>query len=133
MSRSFVIISEKNHKENETFLFYVQLDGNETQLTQLSSILERADYDELYGGDFSEVHIHLETRLPEELVDGIINTHRKMSIYNYYNMFTKCTGTFKCPFDESVNDKDAYEIARNVDEIFYSAKIEEMFRALRIN
>lgn len=121
----FVPFIEKNTKENETFVFYLQWTGNEEQLTLLNKAIEKACYDDIYG-DCSIVTMDINTKIPESAVD--IHT-RIQSLNGYHKMFTKCIGKFHCPDD--IDSTDEYEMATLLDETFYSCKIKKMFSGYR--
>lgn len=119
----FVVFYEKNRKENEVFVFYLQWTGNEAEITKLNAIMSKALYDDMYG-DYSQVHLDLNVKLPESHVDS----HCKLSDMNgYHRMFTKCVGKFTCPFTADDEALDEYETAKCLDETFYSCRIRTMF------
>jgi hypothetical protein len=119
----FVIFYEKNYKANEIFIFYLQWTGNEEELTNLQKFTTKALYDDMYG-DYSSVYIDLSTKIPESAVD----IHCKLRDMNgHHRLFTKCTGKFRCPFDEEDEKRDEYEMATLMDETFYSCHIKDYF------
>jgi hypothetical protein len=122
-SAEFVVFYEKNHKENELFIFYLQWTGNEEELTKLHKFVSKARYDDM-DGDYSQVKLDLSVKLPQSAVDLHCRLH---DMNNYFNLFTKVTGMFKCPFGEKDEDMDEYETAKRIDEIFYSCNIRDMF------
>jgi hypothetical protein len=127
-SLEFVTFIEKNHKENETFIFFLQWTGNQSELRLLESATNKALLDDMYG-DYVEVHLDASARLSEATVDQMC---RVSDTNNYHPMFTKCTGTFKCPLtEEKIETEDEYLLARTLDESFYSCKIEQMFSNYR--
>jgi hypothetical protein len=120
----FVMFFEKNHKENELFIYYLQWNGNEEELTKLNTILSKALYDDMYG-DYSFVMMDINTKIPESAVD----IHCKVRDPNgYWKLFTKCTGKFIYPFDEEDLEEDEYELATLMNLTFRSCKITKMFR-----
>jgi hypothetical protein len=120
----FVPFIEKNTKENETFVFYLQWTGNEEQLTLLDEAIRKSCC-HFMDGDYSLVTMDINVKIPESAVD----IHTKLKHFNaFHNLFTKCTGTFSCPITrEIIDSKDEYEIASYLDEIFYTCKIMKMF------
>lgn len=113
----FLVIYETNHKENETFIHYCQWTGNENELNKLIQLIEKADYEELWGGDYSSVWVARNKCIPESAVDAHIGLDDPNG---YSKMFVKHTGTFKCPkIDESLNE---YELARELDQLFYGGR-----------
>jgi hypothetical protein len=120
MAREFVAFIEQNHKENETFVFYLQWTGNEDALTRLEESVENAMYDDM-DGDYSSFSMDTSVKLTEDAVKQMC---RLKKFGTYSRMFTKCTGVFKCPFDERVS-------AEELDSIFYACKIERMFSEYR--
>lgn len=121
----FVAFFEKNHKENEVFMFYLQWTGNETELTKLETFVSKANYEYMYGGHFSQVSMDLSVKLPESVVD--MHCKVKCPMNDYYRMFTKCKGKFYCPFDSEDEELDEFELAKRMDETFYSTRIRNMF------
>lgn len=125
--REFVAFFEKNSKENETFIFYLQWTDNEDEIKLLETVVSRACYDEM-DGHYVMIAIDTSVRLPESVVD----THCRIryTVNSYHSMFTKCVGKFKCPLTseqiESVSD-DGTEMACLVNETFYSCRIKNMF------
>lgn len=127
-SLEFVSFIEKNHKENETFIFFLQWTGNEAELRLLERATNKALLDDMYG-DYVEVHLDASARLSEATVDQMC---RVKNTNNYHRMFTKCTGTFKCPLtEEEIETTDEYLLARTLNESFFSCKIEQMFSNYR--
>ena len=122
----FVVFYERNHKENETFLFYLQWTGNETELTRLATCLSEADFRELRG-DFVEVALDLGIKLPESVVDA--HCQLKHTLNAYHPMFTKCTGVFHCPLDHSEIglELNASDVAKLINENFFRCRIKRMF------
>ena len=120
----FVMFMERNHKENEMFCFYLQWNGNEEALTKLANFINQALYDDMIG-DYSEVSIDIDTKIPESAVD----LHCKIHDMNCFSrMFQKCVGQFKYPLDGYDPDKlDEIEIAKLCDETFFTCRISRMF------
>ena len=118
----FILIVETNHKENETFLHYCQWTGNEEELEKLVVMLEKADYDDLYGGDFSSFWFS-RTKVSESAVDE----HVKLEEFGSYSrMFQKHTGKFVCP--EFDGDTECpYNIANQIDRYFFACRLEDFF------
>ena len=56
---NFIIFKENNTKENESFIFFLQYDGNEEQLNKLNNIISKTDFDNLHGGDYSSFEIDI--------------------------------------------------------------------------
>jgi hypothetical protein len=124
----FIPFIEQNMKENETFIFYLQWTGNEEQLMLLNKGIEHACYDDIYG-DCSIVTMDINTKIPESAVD----IHKRIqSLNGYHKMFTKCIGTFTCPYnEETIESLDEFQMATLLDQTFYSCKIETMFSGYR--
>jgi hypothetical protein len=122
---TFIRFTEKNHKEHETFHFYLQWNGNEEALTLLQKIVDKSDDSEMYG-DCSTFTMDSTKQFTEEEV----NLFCKLPCSNdYHGMFTKCTGTFYCPFQ--MEDLLTDNTALLLDETFYPCKIERMFSEYR--
>ena len=122
----FVVFYERNHKENEIFVFYLQWTGNEAELTRLAACLSEADFSELHG-DFVEVALDLRVKLPESVVDT--HCQLKHTLNSFHPMFTKCVGVFRCPLDETdvAAEADACDVAKLIDENFFTCRIKRMF------
>lgn len=117
---------EKNTKENETFIYYLQWTGNEDALTRLEKLVEGASYDDLYGGDYSQVSLDTSIKIPQQVVDIQCNVHETINMY--HPLFTKCVGTFTCPISDKELEENEHERARILDEMFYPCKIVHMFK-----
>jgi len=123
-SLEFVVLYEKNHKENELFIFYLQWTGKEENITKLHKITSKAEYDDMYG-DYSWIGVDIDVKIPESAVD----LHCKLWDPNGYNrLFTKCTGKFIYPFDEEHIEMNEYELESLIDSTFYSCRIMNMFK-----
>lgn len=121
----FVVFYEKNYKEDELYIFYLQWTGNEEALRILERAVSKACYEDLYG-DYSMVHLDISVKLPESVVDAQCRLTNTMN--SYYQLFTKCVGKFNCPFTETyLENLDKYIIADLMDQIFYSCRIRHMF------
>ena len=94
-SIQFVMCEEHNHKENETFLFYMQWTGNEDAITLLHQAITKSDVSEMYG-DYSSFRMDL-TKITEDAVDQLC---KLKSSNGYHAMHTKCTGAFTSPITE---------------------------------
>ena len=116
----YIVIFERNHKEEETFLHYCQWTGNEEELGKLVKYIEKANYEELDGGDYSSIWVATNKRVPESAVDA----HVGLSDPNgYAAMFQKHKGKFTCPdFEIEAGDEEEYELARALDELFYGGQ-----------
>lgn len=122
---------EENTKEHEIFVYYLQWNGNEEQLTLLRDILSKQSWDDL-GCEHCKLSIDIEHKLTEQVVDTICRTHKGVSFNCYHKMFTKCLGKFYSPIKESdIEGLDEYEIGRLVDETFWTCKVPKMFSGYR--
>lgn len=90
---NFVKFTEHNDHEGEDWHFWLQLDGNETQLGALALNLNTFDDD----GESFELDL---TPVPESDVDVLVK-HGGQGYMNYQN---KVTGTFTCPKIEEYSD-----------------------------
>lgn len=127
----FVMALEKNTKENELFIYYVQWNGNEEELTKLFEILKKQSWDDLYG-EYCTMSLNITEKLPENIVDIICKSHREIDINCYHRMFSKCTGKFTNPIsEESVHGLDECQIASLVDQTFWSCRLPRMFSGYR--
>ncbi len=118
----YVMFMEKNHKEGDNFIFYLQYNGNEEEIVKLKNVVETANFDDLYG-DVSYFYIDTDNLISQSSVDEhIVNT----SFGNWGPMFQVCNGkmTFN---DEEYRELDASEIAKKLDEDFYHCRIKDLF------
>jgi len=118
---SFITFKENNNKENETFIFFLQYDGNEEQLKKLNDIISKTDFSDL-NGDYSTFEIEIETMISEEAVNQII----KVDLGCFSKLFNKCSGEFKFP-SELFEELNESEMAFKLDELFYACNITNYF------
>ena len=114
----YIIILEKNKKEDETYIFYCQWTGNELELEKLIHVIKTANAEDLY--DDVAIFEVSRTRIPESAV----NVHISIKDFgSYTNMFQKCEGTFTCPnFSE-----DPHEKAIGLDDKFFGGRLPKFF------
>ncbi len=132
----FIVIVERNFKEDETFVHYCQWQGNEQELEKLFAILDAKDDTELYG-DVSKFS-YSRHRLTESAVDE----HCGLGLGIFDKMFHKYVGIFKCPTFkkcEHCMEGDTYPprfnqtklaqwYARALDAYLYRGQLERYFR-----
>jgi hypothetical protein len=110
---TYVRFIENNDNEGETWNFWLQRDGNETQLARLNAYLQTANEDNPYEDEFSMTDDELTTTQVDLLVrfaeDGYMASHNKI------------TGRLELP-DDFESEKDA---ARH----FYKGDIRNFFTA----
>ena len=122
----FVTFTEHNHKENETFVFYLQWTGNEAALTLLQRAVDMSDIS-IMDGDYSSF-----TMNNEKIPESIVNQQCKLTTSNnFHRMYTKCTGTFACPLVDDYEDELKENTASLLDEMFYTCHIEKLFSDYR--
>lgn len=114
----FVPFTEENDWEGETWRFWLQLTGNETEIEKLANLLikqstgEDGEQQEIgYSLDLSDV---LEESQVQLLVDHAAGT-------SYLTSENKVTGTFTCPDEPD-------ETADPDDDPFYKGRITELFK-----
>lgn len=110
----FVKFTEHNENEGESWLFWLQLDGNEEQLRQLQSWIGTFDDD----GEFYELDM---TPVEEAMVDFAV---RHINNTTYINENNKVTGYFICPEVTPSDEGDGIEWL--IDH-FYKGNIERNF------
>ena len=121
---------EHNHKERETFVFYLQYTNNEASLKKLEEFIKSSDHSYM-DGDYSNFEIDLTVKFSEEMVDQ----HCKLPFGSYSHMFQKICGTFKYPFDDDYYDEETaprkmneFDKAKILDEYFFGCNIGGCFR-----
>jgi hypothetical protein len=111
---NFVKFTEINDHEGESWNFWLQLDGNKTQLKELESWLGTFDeYGESYKLDMEPV--------PEFEVDILV----KHSDSGYMQYENKIKGKFICPTPGSEEEENGY---RWLNDNFYKGDIKEYFK-----
>lgn len=118
---NFITFKENNNKENESFIFFLQYDGNEEQLNKLNDIISKTDFSDL-NGDYSNFEIDIKTMISENAVDQIT----KVKLGCFSRLFNKCSGEFKFPY-ELFEDLNESEMAFKLDELFYACSIRDYF------
>lgn len=120
----YVLFVEKNFKENETFLFYLQYTGNEKKIEKLSQALSKANY-EFLRGDYSEFCMSTSALISEQSV----HEHLCVHLGSYCSMFQVCKGHFTFDVDSLLLLSDT-GIAKALDENFFSCGISHFFNTL---
>jgi hypothetical protein len=94
----FVRLTEHNDNEGETWSFWLQANGNESQLEKLGDLLdEEAEEDDWEGFPYS---LDLEDEVSEYIVDALV----RYSSDGYYPDHTKVVGLLILPVDLEVDD-----------------------------
>ena len=118
---NFITFKENNNKENETFIFFLQYDGNEEQLNKLNDIISKTDFSDL-NRDYSNFEIDIETMISEDAVNQLT----KIDLGSFASLFNKCSGEFKFP-SELFEELNESEMAFKLDELFYGCSIRDYF------
>ena len=124
----FIVISEENHEQHETYLHYCQWTGNEESLTTLTNLMKEADYETVRDRPYSSFWFSL-IKVPESAV----NLHRLMSrdFSGMFDMFQKHTGTFVMPNFEinpsDLADPPSYQYGKMMDYYFYRGRLHHYF------
>lgn len=92
-NRTFVKFTERNEWEGETWVFWLQVDGNKPELLKLWNLLDSLDGDEDAEEPEFELQNWDEATLPEEHVDVLV----KHTGGGYMAAHTKVVGKFTCP------------------------------------
>lgn len=85
----FVQFTEINDHEGETWHFWLQLDGNEREITKLSDLLDEAAAEATFELDYTLTG-NIE---PENVVDKLV----QYADSGYMATHNKVTGKFTCP------------------------------------
>lgn len=123
----FIVFTEDNKKENETMVFFLQYDGNETMIDKLEQIICNTDFSEMEG-DYSIFNIRTNKKISRKSVLELAD----IDIGNYSSMFNICEGIFEFPYKE-FDTLDPTEKALKLDELFYACRIEKYFKKERNN
>jgi len=115
----YITFIERNHKENESFIMFLQWTGNEEMLTKLRDYIVSADPSNMCG-DYSEFEMDIKNKVSESTVNEMI----KLDYGSYSNMFQKASGKFVY---SALDEMDSEEKAHQLDEHFYHCKIRYYF------
>jgi hypothetical protein len=118
----YIVFAEKNYKENETFVFYLQYTGNEKKLEKFAKFLKKANYN-FMDGDYSTFSMQISAQISQQSV----NEHLRINLGSYDRMFQVCKGIFTFDLDTLENLSDI-EIANTLDELFYLCRICHYFK-----
>jgi hypothetical protein len=118
----FIIFKEDNKKEHETFIFFLQYDGNENIINTLKDIIESTDFSEM-DGDYSTFEINTHNKISEKTVEELCS----IQLGSYSDLFSECRGDFNFPYDDFEFLSDT-EKARKLDELFYACQIRNYFK-----
>ena len=91
----FVVFTIYNTKERESFIFYLQWNGNEENLNRLEALIDNADFS-CMDGDYIAIQLDTSVKIPESAVD--IHCKVKKTLSRYVHLFTKCVGQLDFPF-----------------------------------
>jgi hypothetical protein len=122
VENKYVMFLEKNFKEGDHFIFYLQYNSNEYEITKLKNILDKADFDELYG-DVSYFYIDTDNFISQiAVMEHVANK----TFGNWGPMFQVCNGkmTFN---DEEYKDLSPINLAKKLDTEFYHCRIKDLF------
>lgn len=117
----FVKFREYNDNEGESWNFWLQLDGNESELQDLDKLINTAEM----GGSES-FSLDMKNPIHESEVDILV----KHTEGGYMNDHNKVTGTFKCP-DIKINpewEEIPDEFFEELDDTFYKGDIARHFK-----
>ena len=117
----YITFQENNKKEYESFIFFLQYDGNEEHLKLLNNYINYADFSELYG-DYSTFEIDIDTLLDEETVENMC----KVRLGSFSRRFQICKGHFDLPYELFINSNET-ETARILDDLFFACQIRDYF------
>jgi hypothetical protein len=109
----FIKFTERNQHEGETWRFYLQVDGNEDQITKLRRLL--AGYNVK-----PSISYELDDQLLEETTVDALVEHGDDE--GYMPAHNKVVGRFVCPDD----------LGHRADEL-YKGSIEEFFTAVEVS
>ena len=123
----FIIFKEDNKKEHETFIFFLQYEGNERMINKLKDIIDSTDFSEMEG-DYSTFEINTQNKISESTVKELCS----IQLGSYNDLFTECIGEFKFPYEDFEVLSDI-EKAKKLDDLFYACQIKNYFKINHIN
>lgn len=97
--RIFVRLAEFNDHEGERWNWWLQLDGNEQEITKLYDRLEKAEEQFEYELDWG---LYGDDQEPESVVDKLVFYAEQDG--GYHPAHSKVTGKFTCPEFEDEED-----------------------------
>ena len=115
----YITFIERNHKENESFIMFLQWTNNEELLTKLRDYIVSADPSNMCG-DYSEFEMDIKNKVSESTANEMI----KLGYGSYSNMYQKVNGTF---LYSALDEMDAEKKAHQLDEHFFHCKIRYYF------
>lgn len=107
---NFIKFEENNDHEGETWLFWLQVDGNEAELEKLRLLTDQVEGYEVSWGELTEHDI------------DVLVEHGGWGYMNYHN---KVKGKFVCP--EFNLDDEPEALQELCDDEFYKGRIEDHF------
>jgi hypothetical protein len=110
-SKRFVPFTEENEWEGETWIFWLQLDGNEDELVRLHELTYESD----------TYHLNLDDIESERTVDRMV---RRAEV-GYMYSDNKVTGRFLCP---ELTTKEHLRLNEVLNDLFYKGGIQTYFR-----
>lgn len=120
--KEFVKFEEHNDHEGESWVFWLQYDGNEKELDKLKKFLSDYNIEDNPGYELDL------TPVPEKEVDIVVK-HTSQGYMDYHN---KVEGTFTMPefeldegYDEDEAEEEAWEFA---NDTFYKGDIARHFK-----
>ncbi len=118
----YVVFKEVNHREKDSFYFFLQYDGNEEKLNTLADIMYYANYEGMCG-DYSEFAIDVDNLISQETVDEML----KVNLLCHEQSFEVCKGEFDF-YEEDFHGLGPKEIALKLDDMFFYFEITEYFK-----
>jgi hypothetical protein len=120
----YCVLIEHNQEEHESYIFYLQWNGNEEALQTLYGLVEEADVYSLLG-DTNSFEMHdPRVRISQSAVDEHMNIGRCT-----FRTFQAVNGIFTLPFsDDEIGDMDAYDIERMLKQVFFRSHIKDYFK-----
>lgn len=118
LDRRFIPFIEKNEHEGETWVFYLQVDGNEEELNKLRVSLSK--WAEKYDDNIDYPEFSLSDDIvSEQVVNGRVGAIEDDD--SYMEPYHKVTGKFTCP---TIDLDNFYSIT----DRFYKGKIRNFFQ-----
>lgn len=118
----FAILVELDHKSMENFLCFLQYNGNEAQLAQLESVVNKIDFENL-PNKCPGFYLDMETLVDEHTADQMSETQ-----ISRRHLPRKCCGRLELDFRAEFDPNDTpFRTAQKLGKLLGGCKIARFF------